>query len=138
MPKPPEPSSYFTIARSRILVIAINCLHALAILACWLNGLPVHVRLMLSVFVAISWFFQFKACKSSNKCLRYSATDGWAICLDDENYFEVKIKPTTVIGRILAVVHFQTNAQCNTLLILNDAMTANDYRRLVVLLKISQ
>jgi hypothetical protein len=136
--KKPELSSFFTIGQSRWLKATIGFLHALSVLACWLNDLTILYSLALSLLVIVSWHFQHnKACKASCIYLRYTPTGGWTVSLDGNEYFVVQIRPTTMVGRMLTVLHFSAKNSHSTFVIFKDAMTANDYRRLIVALKIS-
>lgn len=132
-----ESAMNFTIGRSSRLRQAIDCLHVLSLSACWLSELPLTYRLMLSFLTAASWVFQRKACEADSIYLRYTATEGWAVSFDGEGYLAVTIRPTTVVGRTLTVLHFSADSGNRALVIFNDAMTANDYRGLIVKLKIS-
>lgn len=137
MPKTTEPASHFVIGRSRLMTLIIDSLHTLSISACWLNALLFIHSLMLSLLVTLSWIFHHKACKADSTYLRYTASHGWAISFENEDYLPIEIKPTTVTGRLLTVLHFKFEKRSNILVIFKDAMTANNYRRLIVLLKIS-
>ncbi len=137
MPKKPESTLYFTIGRSRWLGRAIDCIHIVSLSACWLNDLPPLFRLILSLSVAASWVVQRNACGTGHIFLRYTITEGWAVSFDEELYIVVKIEPTTVTGRMLTILHFSADNRSRALVIVKDAMSANDYRRLIVNLKIS-
>lgn len=137
MPKKLESALHFTIGRSRWLRQAIDGLHILSLSASWLNDLPIFLRLILSLLVAASWVVQRNACETGHIFLRYTVTEGWAVCFDGEHYLGANIKPTTVTGRVLAILHFSVDDRGRTLVIVKDAMNANDYRRLIVNLKIS-
>ncbi|MGZ4959331.1 MAG: protein YgfX [Methylomonas sp.] len=137
MPKKPESALNFTIGRSRRLRQAVDYLHALSVSACWLNDLPPVISLILSSLVVMSWFVQRKACKTGHIYLRYTVSEGWSICFDGELYLVAEIKPTTVVGKMMTILHFSADNRSRTLLIVKDAMAANDYRRLIVNLKIS-
>lgn len=115
----------------------IGFLHALSVLACWLNDLTILYSLALSLLAIASWYFQHKACEASCIYLRYTPTDGWTVSFDGNEYFVVQIRPTTMVGRMLTVLHFSAKNSHSSLVIFKDAMTANDYRRLIVALKIS-
>lgn len=137
MPKKLESALHFTIGRSRWLRQAIDGLHLLSVSACWLNDLPIFLRLDLFLLVAASWFVQRNACETGRIFLRYTVEEGWAVCFDGERYLGVKIKPTTVTGSMLTILHVGADNCSRALLIVKDAMAANDYRRLIVNLKIS-
>lgn len=137
MPKKTETTLHFTIGRSRWLRQAIDCLHVLSMCACWLNDLPIVYRLILSLLVIASWFVQRTACKAGRIFVRYTVSEGWAVSFDGEHYLAIKIKPTTVTGNMLTVLHFSIDKHTRALVIFKDAMSANDYRKLIVNLKIS-
>ena len=128
----------FSIGHSRDLLTLINGLHILSILACWLSALPLPLRILLSLLLAFSWHFQHKACSADCTYLRYTSNAGWAVAFHDHmSYDSLILKPSTVAGGMLTILHFEVKNCNKTLLIFKDAMSANDYRRLIVLLKIS-
>lgn len=137
MLKKTESTLHFTIGRSRRLKQAVDCLHILSVSACWLNDLPSLYSLSLSLLVTVSWVVQRYACETGRIFLRYTVTEEWAVSFDGERYLVAKIKPTTVTGRMLIILHFSIDNRSRALVIVKDAMTANDYRRLIVNLKIS-
>ena len=131
-------STNFIIGQSRCLLILINSLHMLSILACWLSALPLAARLFTCVLISYSWYFQFKAHKAECTYLRYTSNVGWAVAFQDQaRYDSLILKPSTVTGNMLTILHFDLENCSKTLMIFKDAMTANDYRKLLVLLKIS-
>jgi hypothetical protein len=89
------------------------------------------------LLVAASWFVQRDARQAGRILLRYTVTEGWAVCFDGEDYLAIKIKPTTVTGSLLTVLHFSIDKHARALVIFKDSMSANDYRKLIVNLKIS-
>lgn len=129
----------FTIGDSRYLRLAVDGLHVLAVVACWFNALPFSWRLMLSLSAVASWFFQRQAYGDwVGILLRYSAAEGWVVSFDGEAYFAVTMQPSSVVSGWLIVLHFKIDRQrVRSLVIFKDAMSANDYRRLIVGLKIS-
>lgn len=135
--KNPEPASYFTISPSGLLLNMLGFFHAAAIAACWLNDLPEIFRLLLSLPVGASWYFQYQAHQGDSAYLRYTPELGWSVSFDGHVYSPVSIQPGTVVEKFLTVLHFKAENRSQTLVILNDAMPANDYRRLIVQLKIS-
>ena len=128
---------HFTLGRSRSLKRTIDCLHVLSIFACWLSELPLVYRLILSLLVVLSWFVQHKVGEAANILLRYTVSESWAVSFDGEHYLSINIKPTTVTGSMLTVLHFNIDQHTRALVIFKDAMSSNDYRKLIVNLKIS-
>jgi hypothetical protein len=70
--------------------------------------------------------------------LRFSLLSGWAIAYAENHYHPITITPSTVITRYLIILHFKMqNQQKQAILIFNDALNGDEYRKLVVELKIS-
>lgn len=134
-----QASVSFVISRSPKLLWAIHLLHGLAILACWLNALETIGQIMLSAVLLAFWGWQYKQLRNRRAIqLRYSPSDGWAISTAGQEYQAITFKPTSVINKLLIVLHYtDINRHFKTLLIVNDSMPDQDYRRLLVLLKIS-
>ena len=137
MPQNPEPATEFIILNSNRLPAAGNFLHAVSVMACYLNSLPIIFKLALTLFICRSWFVQFKAKKTHKTYLRYTSSGDWEIFDRKNDYQAIRILPSTVISGILSILHFNIEGQKNALPICNDAMTKNQYRKLLVLLKIS-
>ena len=137
MSKNPESVAQFAIGSSTWLSLVIDSLHALAVSACWLNELPIFFRVTFFILVAASWIFQRKACKANKLYLRYTLANGWAVSFDGTGYLDVKINPTTVVGMMVTILHFDLDNRSKTLVVVKDAMIEDEYRKLIVLLKIS-
>lgn len=134
-----QASVSFAISRSSKLMWVIHLSHGLAILACWLNALETIGQIMLSVVLLACWGWQYKQQRNSQAIyLRYSPSEGWAMSAAGHDYQAITLKPTSVINKLLIVLHYtDINRHFKTLLIGNDSMSDQDYRRLLVLLKIS-
>ena len=135
--KDPQPAFLFTIARSRWRLYVVHFLHVLAVLGCWLNSLPVALRLTAVLLVLTSWVFQYSASLVASVFLRYSTAGDWSLSYDGVTFVAINIKPETVLGSLLTVLHFKTDKQSGSLLVFKDAVAANQYRKLLVQLKIS-
>lgn len=138
MPEKREAVLNFMIGRSQLCRYGIAVTHALSILACWLNGLEMIYRVGMALLVAVSWWLSRQACETNAIFLRYTPAQGWSLSRCGEEYHAVSIKPETVIGRLLTVLYFSfEDKRAGTLVVFKDAMQADDYRRLIVGLKIS-
>lgn len=86
-----------------------------------------------------SLIFYLKREKDFSGCfVRHSHRRGWEIAFSDQNFNSITIMPSTVISTVLIVLHFNTVIkQKQAVLIYNDAMPSDDYRRLMVELKIN-
>ncbi len=68
----------------------------------------------------------------------HSMVSGWEMALSDHQFYPVKILASTVITPYLIVLHYKIqNKQKKTILICKDALIEDDYRKLMVELKIS-
>jgi hypothetical protein len=137
MTKNSLPPSLFCINRSRWLLLTLHSLHLLALLACWLNSLPIPLKLLGNILCLISWKIQQRKYQTEPIYLRYSATDNWAISFDGSSFSPIKLKADTVISSLLIVLRFEISNQLVSLPICKDALPAGDYRKLIVLLKIT-
>jgi hypothetical protein len=133
-----QQSQQFLVGPSHLRQQLLITTHGLAVLACWLNGLAVVYKFGLSVIVLGSWLVNAKPSKAEPIYLRYTPRQGWWLCSDGENYQPIQIKPSSVISRMLTILHYTDMGDGGgTVLIFKDAMDTNDYRRLIVSLKIS-
>ena len=108
--------------------------HVLALGSSIVNALPVAVKLALSTGICLHFGFTVKRLTSKTYNIKHTEEFGWEI--SDGNDFEsIQILNSTVITVFAIFLHFNKNAHKQSLLILNDALTEDDYRRLIVRLK---
>ncbi|MCQ8102523.1 hypothetical protein NP590_00280 [Methylomonas sp. SURF-2] len=133
-----QASHFFVIVPSRRLRWLVDSLHLLAFLACGLNGLPVFQRMLLCVAVTIAWAVRHAARKTSTPSLRYTKNQGWEIALDGGDYVAIEVLNDTVISPWAVFLCFKADALSTTsLIIANDALAVDDFRRLRVQLMLS-
>lgn len=138
MSKNLEQSVYFSIRSSRWLILAVSWLHLLAVTACWLAALPTAYKVILSVLVGFSGLYHTRAGKTGMTYLRYTAEQGWDRRDSSGDYLPISIRSSTVITGMLIILHWDSDDTiAGSLVIVKDAMAPNDYRRLLVCLKIS-
>lgn len=113
--------------------------HGLAGFASLANGLPWLYKLAVFTFVGISfysylcrYYFQFQSYQISNNSV------GWQLAVIADDFQTIQILPSSVITVWLIVLHFRLeNGKFQSLVLLNDALESQDYRALVVALKIA-
>ena len=133
-----DQSLHFTIQSSRLLTFTVIAIHLLAALSCWLAAMAISYKLMLLALVCFSWLLSGASAKTCPIFLRYTAQQDWCLCGMGGEYLPIRIRPSTVISRTLIVLHWTRAEKCiGNLVIFKDAMSPNDYRRLLVCLKIS-
>ncbi len=112
-------------------------LHLIALVATVFNALGVIYKLIICTSILISLFINKKN-TPKKYILRFSLLAGWAIDFAENHYHPITIIPSTVITRFLIILHFKMqNQKKQTILIFNDALNGDEYRKLVVELKIS-
>lgn len=113
-------------------------MHVLAIGSSIANALPVTVKLALLTGICLHLWFVIKRLKNEQYKIKQSEPLGWAVLSEgsDGNDFEpIQILNSTVITVFAIFLHFTKNAHKQAVLIVNDALSEDDYRRLIVRLK---
>lgn len=136
MAKNPAPTLNLLIESSAYQLFLVRTLHMVTLGACWLNNLPLLMQIALSAMVLGSGFYQSRKPQTAFY-LRYTDQSQWSIALNNHHYQPITIQTTTVISPWLVILHFQIAQQSFTRLIFSDSLPANDYRRLIVALKIN-
>ncbi|HEY8218914.1 MAG TPA: protein YgfX [Methylobacter sp.] len=119
-----------SIQLKRLLII----MHLLALASSIANALPVIVKLALVIGIALHFYFILTRLKSEQYAIRHSEASGWEIA-SGKDFKPVQILNSTVITLFAIFLHFDKNAHKQSVLIVNDALSEDDYRRLIVRLK---
>lgn len=127
-----EPVLILNLKPSRRLKQLLMSIHGLAIIASFGNALALPIQL--AVFVAVIghgyWLIQRLA--KSPKTIQHNPAQGWQV--DDQL---VQILPSTVVTTLAIFLHYRVLGQRQHILIAVDALTADDFRQLIVRLKTS-
>lgn len=127
----------FSISYSSLLVYGLIAIHFLAFIAAGLNSLALIYKIALWVLIITSLIIYLRR---SNKefFIRYGSTSGWEIADSENSYLPITILASTVICPYLTVLHFyRKNQKKQTILIVIDALKNDEYRKLMVALKVS-
>lgn len=109
-------------------------MHVLALGSSIANALPLAAKLALLTAICLHLWFVFRQLKSKQYTIKQSEAAGWEI--SSGNDFEpVQILNSTVITVFAIFLHFNNPAGKQSVLIVNDALTEDDYRHLIVRLK---
>jgi hypothetical protein len=129
----------FRIKQSGLFLYLLIINHTLAIIACFSNGLAIGYQLVALFIVIISAIFYWRDYKKFQPYdIRHNEALGWQLAKIENDYQTISILPTTVLTAQFIVLHFQFQAgQKRAVLIVNDALEKQDYRRLLVELKVS-
>ncbi len=128
----------FIIRQSSILIYGLILLHLTAVIAALCNGLDFGVRLGVGALILASLFYYLKReLRFQSIFIRHGPINGWEIAYSAGRYIAVDILPSTVVSPYLVILHFkQTDKLKQTIFILKDALMGDEYRKLMVQLKI--
>lgn len=117
------------------LLRLIAVIHALALVACVVNSLPVLIKGVLFVAIAVHYYVQTKQLNAQQYIIKHTETAGWELSAGGE-FVAVAVLPSTVISTIAIFLHLKAddNPRQN-LVIVSDALAENDYRALISRLK---
>jgi predicted Kef-type K+ transport protein len=134
LPKKTEATLLVELKPSKRLMRLLVVMHALALGASIACALPITVKLALLAGIFMHFRFFVKRLKNEQYTIKHTEALGWEI--SDGNDFEpVQILDSTVITIFAIFLHFNDNAHKRSVLIANDALSEDDYRRLIVRLK---
>lgn len=130
---------FFEIGPSRIKKIFLAVMHGLAFSACWINGLYVEIKVILSVLVALSLFLQLRSYNAETTFrLRYSAHSGWALALFEDQFSPFVLNSASILTVWVAVLYCSSGNEPRVVVVFRDALhNGGDYRRLLAVLRIS-
>lgn len=121
---------------SKWLGRVLICVYVLTLIACFVNALPLIVKIGLAVFCVLHGFLTHRKFVCDNWQLDYDEENGWqkieAACLQ-----KIEILPSTVISRYFIFLHYLSENKKNYRVIVKDALVTNvnDFRQLIVTLK---
>lgn len=136
MPKKTEPTLRVELKPSVRLKQLLVVMHALALASSIANALPIAVKLALLTGICAHLRFIFKRVKNQRYNIKQSETFGWELSVGND-FEQIQILDSTVITTFAIFLHFNRDAKKRSLLIMNDALNEDDYRRLIVRLKTS-
>ena len=137
MSKKYEITKLFKINVSILLIKSLIVLHALAVIAICITPLFFVYKIALLIAVLIGLFVSVNKALKFKKCNIRHSLIGWEISYGENNFSSIDILPSTVITPYLLVLHFrQQNQIKQTILIGMDALNDDEYRKLIVTLRI--
>lgn len=134
MSKKSEPPLLLELKPSTQLKRFLVAIHLLALGSSIANALPLAVKLALSVGICLHLWFAVRRLKTQHYSIKHTETSGWEIA-DGDDFKSVQILNSTVTTIFAVFLHFNHDARRQSLLIVNDALTEDDYRRFIVRLK---
>ena len=116
-----------------------SALHALAILSVMLNSLAWMYKVILIVLLLVSlWDCLKQEIGRKGFSVRFNALLGWEVAWLGNDFCAATLLKSTVVTPYLIILHFKMlDNRKHAALIVKDAMTKNEYRQLLVKLKVS-
>ena len=138
MSKKYEKNHTFKIHRSLLLTRWLVFLHAIAIVAVFINALDLIYKVIITLMVLVSLLVYLKReINFHDLIIRYSTEFGWEVAYSENNFDAIEVLDSTVITRYIIILNFIQNKKKQTILICRDALFYDEYRKLMVKLKIS-
>jgi toxin CptA len=134
LPKKPDPTLLLEVKPSRRLNQLLVVMHALALASSLANALPIAVKLILLTGICLHFRFIVKRLKNERYKIKHSEALGWEIS-GRYDFEPVQILNSTVITTFAIFLHFNNTALRQSLLIMHDALSEDEYRHLIVRLK---
>lgn len=127
------------IQRSKWLQRVLIAIYVLTLIACFLNALPLFVKISLAIFCLLHAFLTLKKFAHENWQLDYDEENGWQK-IEAARLQKIQILPSTVISRYFIVLHYLYENKKHHRVIFKDALVKNinDFRQLIVTLKTYQ
>ncbi len=134
MPRRHEPPLLLKTKPSDRLKQLLFVMHVLALGSSIANALPIMAKLALLAGIGLHLWFTLNRLKNEQLTIKHTEALGWEIS-DSNDFKPIQILNSTVITTFAIFLHFTDDAHKRSLLILNDALSEDDYRRLIVRLK---
>jgi hypothetical protein len=134
-------------------------MHGLALMACLANTLPIIIKAALFTVIFLQLWYVMKRPRPELLAIGHTETRGWEISSGGSHIEAVRILPSTVITIAVIFLHYEVQnsvvdyiprnpgifkgrrilkgSSKKNLLVLSDALSEDDYRRLIVKLKTS-
>jgi len=144
MPQHTEPALLLTIKPSHHLKALIIIIHVLALGASIANDLDLAFKLGLITVISLQGWLTIKRLKNEAYTIKYTEALGWQLS-KDQDLVSIEILNSTIVTTFAIFLHYKERSPSNfktprakrTRLILNDALSDDDYRCLLVKLKIT-
>lgn len=134
MSKKHEPLLLIKLKPSKRLKWFLIFIYLLALGSSIANALPIAAKLFFIVVICLHLWLTLKYRNNEQYVIKHTDTVGWEIS-EHSNFEPIEILNSTVISTFAIFLHFNKNARRQSVLIVNDALSKDDYRRFIVRLK---
>lgn len=134
MPNKHEPLLLIEVKPSKRLNRFVVFAYLLALGASIANALPTAVKSAVFIGICLHLWLTLKYWKNGRYKIKHSETGNWEVS-EDNDFEPIEILDSTVTTIFGIFLHFNKNAKRQSVFIVNDALSEDDYRRLIVRLK---
>jgi toxin CptA len=134
LPKKNDPPLLVELKSSQRLKQLVAVIHILALSGSIANALPFAIKSALFIGITIHLIYLLKHLNDKQYQIKQTPEFGWEISKGND-FSAIQILNSTVITTFAIFLHYSNNKHKQSLLILNDALPDDDYRRLIVRLK---
>ncbi len=128
----------YNIDQASILITWLIVLHCMAILAAMINSLSLEYKVALIFIILLSLWRYLKYGNTFHQfSLRHNASSSWEIAIQNEPFKTFQILPTTVLTPLIIFLHIRSANKKLAFPILKQGLIKDDFRKLIVDLKIS-
>jgi len=127
------------VKQSKYLLIFIGGVHGLAIISSLFIAVIISLKLLIILLVCDSLYFHLRRYQKAyyQFSLKYTKEFAWEI-FDKNRLTSISILNSSVLTSFVIILHLQIGKRQRTALIFLDAASAEDYRQLLVALKITK
>jgi len=137
-----QTASLLTLRPSKRLKKMVIFVHTIALGASMANALAFAIKISLFVLICMHCWSTVRRLNSEHYTIKHTEALGWEVS-EGCDFASIEILKSTVITTFALFLHFKHGSQAQSwksshkksLLILNDALGEEDYRRLIVKLK---
>jgi hypothetical protein len=124
---------------SKILMFFICIIHVLAVYSCLLAAVPIVIKIVLPVGILLFLMLSlYQKSKLTGLKLQYSSSQAWQVAMVGADYSQIQILPSTVITSLVIFLHYKKQSgKKQSMLIFNDAVSPEAFRKLTVELRIN-
>lgn len=108
-------------------------IHLLALAASFTNALPTFVKLCIATLIAVNFKMNYRQYHKEQRIIKYTEKSGWEVSVSGD-FEPVHILKSSVITTTLIFLQLQNKP---TVVIAKDALSDDEYRQLIVKLKMT-
>ena len=129
---------WLDVKQSKYILAFIISVHSLAILSCLFLAVALAFKLLLVFLLCDSLYFHYWRYQKAYYLLslKYTTEFAWEI-FRNNRLTSIRILNSSVLASFVIILHIQMNKKQRTVLVCRDAVSAEEYRQLLVALKIT-